>query len=76
MSRAELSSRGNRMKLTRTIRRGTWLCALALPLATMTWISAQGGNTDTELRGIISTNGLKGDAILSRVNPIPAIAQK
>jgi cytochrome c peroxidase len=59
--------------ITTTIRLVTGLCAFVLPFATTGWPSAQGGNSDTELRGIIKANGLKGDAILSRVNPIPAM---
>ena len=58
-----------------TIRLVTGLCAVALPLATAGWLSAQGpaGNADTELRSLIRAHGLKGDAILSRLNPIPAM---
>jgi cytochrome c peroxidase len=56
-----------------TIRLGKRLCAVALPLLAVAWVSAQSGTGETELRGIIKAKGLKGDAILSRVNPIPAM---
>jgi cytochrome c peroxidase len=60
--------------MTRTaIRFMTRLCAVALPLMAVAWVSAQSGSGETELRGILKARGLKGDAILSRVNPIPAM---
>ena len=58
---------------TTTIRFLTRLCAVALPFAAVGWVSAQSGNSETELRGIIGAKGLKGDAILSRLLPIPAM---
>jgi cytochrome c peroxidase len=61
------------MTTTTTIKLLTGLCAVALPLATVGWLSAQGGAGDAELRGIINAKGLKGDAILSRKNPIPTM---
>jgi cytochrome c peroxidase len=56
-----------------TIRRVSRLLtvAFALALAAAGWASAQNAGVDAELRDIIRANGLKGDAILSRVNPIP-----
>lgn len=60
------------MTHTTTIRLVTRLCVFALPFAAVVWVSAQGG-TDAELRGIIKAKGLKGDAILSRLQPIPTM---
>lgn len=60
------------MTTERTIRLVTALCAASLCLA-VTWVSAQGGSGETELRALIKAKGLRGDAILSRVNPIPAL---
>jgi cytochrome c peroxidase len=56
--------------MTSTIIR-TCTIALGLALAAIVWVSAQGAGTDAELRGLIKANGLEGDAVLSRVNPIP-----
>ena len=61
------------MTTATTIRLVTRLCAFALPLAAVGWVSAQSPNGEAELRGIIKAKGLKGDAVLSRVNPIPAM---
>jgi cytochrome c peroxidase len=61
------------MTTTTTIRFITRLCAVALPLAAVGWVSAQTGNGDTDLRAIVRARGLEGDAVLSRVNPIPAM---
>lgn len=47
-------------------------CIFALPFATVALLSAQGA-PDAELRNIISSHGLKGDAILSRKLPIPTL---
>jgi cytochrome c peroxidase len=47
-------------------------CVVALPFAAAAWLSAQGG-VDAELRGIVDARGLKGDAILGRKLPIPAM---
>jgi cytochrome c peroxidase len=47
-------------------------CLSIAALAGGAWVSAQGGNGVTELRAIIKANGLTGDPVLSRVNPIPA----
>ena len=55
------------------IRFAARLCAAAIVLATIGWSSARGADTDAELRAIIQSKGLKGDAILSRVHPIPAM---
>ena len=49
------------------------LCVVSIPLAAVGRVSAQGGSSETELRALIRAHGLKGDAVLSRVNPIPAM---
>jgi len=59
------------MTIGKTIRVATQLFVFALPLAAVTWVSAQGG--DGELRAIIKAKGLTGDSILSRKNPIPTM---
>jgi cytochrome c peroxidase len=53
---------------------GHFLAAACLPFAAIVWAAAQGPGADAELRGIIKAQGLKGDAILSRVNPIPGMS--
>ena len=68
-SGAETAEREMRTSMIRMVCRGS---AFALPFAAVAWLSAQGG-TDTELRSIITARGLKGDAILSRKLPIPAM---
>lgn len=55
-----------------TIRLVGRLCAFALPVAAVALLSAQSGG-DTELRGIVKAKGLKGDAILGRLLPIPTM---
>jgi len=57
-------------RITSRLASGLCLAAL-LPFTAIVWASAQGGPDDTALRGIIKTQGLKGDAILSRLQPIP-----
>jgi cytochrome c peroxidase len=49
------------------------LCAVTLVIPAAVWVSAQSGNGETELRGIIGARKLKGDAVLSRLNPIPSM---
>ena len=53
------------------VRALTCLCAFALPCAIV--LRAQGGDHDAELRRIIDAKALKGDAVLSRRQPIPAL---
>ena len=57
----------------RKMRRTHLAVVALLPFAAIAWASAQGGDADSELRGIIKAKGLKGDAIASRVNPIPSM---
>ena len=59
-------------RITSRLASGLCLAAL-LPFTAIVWTSAQGGADDAALRGIIKTQGLKGDAILSRLQPIPAM---
>ncbi len=54
-------------------QRVTRRSAAAVALAMIGWVSVQGADVDAELRAIVKSKGLKGDAILSRVNPIPAL---
>ncbi len=54
-------------------RRVIRLCSTAIALAAAQGAAAQGASIDTKLRAIVSRHGLKGDAVLSRVHPIPPL---
>ena len=47
--------------------------ALAIALAATLWASAQDAGVDAELRAIVKEKRLKGDAVLSRLVPIPPL---
>jgi cytochrome c peroxidase len=47
--------------------------AAVLVLAVIGGVSVRGADVDAELRAVVTSKGLKGDAILSRVHPIPAL---
>jgi cytochrome c peroxidase len=58
--------------LTKSRRLIRWSAAALLALV-MAMVSVQADDVDTELRAVVKSKGLKGDAILSRVNPIPPL---